>query len=1221
MKLLTDRSLNTKLVFGFGGILLIASITLVLSLLSFRNLNERFNSMVETNVQALKMSPRLHRNVMEVRAKEKALLLAENEAELQQILYELNGLKDEFSSRLDELGKLKLAQASIDALNSIRETNREYEWTLNRIVDFATSGKLKDAIQLSRTDGNLKAEKVTEFAKKLTELQDSQFQQAKIDTDRSYESQVTTSIWLMVITTVLAFLVAWGIGLMVVKGIARLIAVTERIATGDLEVDIGNFGADEIGLLAASISRMQTALRVVREQSSDQDWLKSGVGRISDVLLGQEDKAALATTVITEVAEYLGAKVGAIYVADRAEGGPILNLLGTYAYTQRKNLSSQFKFGESLVGQAALEGKQILIQNAPDDYIRVVSGLGEANPTNICVTPIMFDRTVRGVMEIGTLEPLSELELDYLEQAVASVATAFEIAENQTQLKMQQEELRASNEELEEQTRTLELSQQELKAQQVGLESANTELEAQMQRVKDSEEELKAQQEELEATNIELQSKNGLLEQQKVDIESARRELQDQTEELSLASKYKSEFLANMSHELRTPLNSLLLLARSLRENQAGNMNAEQIETAGVIYDSGSDLLNLINEILDLSKIEAGKMDLRLQRVEIKELMRSISLQFEPMAKSQGLTLNVDAETDLPDSINTDPQRLGQIIKNLTGNALKFTESGTVAIHFGRTALDTNLSKSGLDPAKALMIQVKDTGIGIPLDKQKIIFEAFQQADSGDRRRFGGTGLGLSISRELAGLLGGEIQLSSKSGEGSTFSVYIPFQLNEAKIPTSDKQLAPRAIKAEAMLEKTFDSKANIESKVPSVPAPIVKDDRNAISDKDRVVLVIEDDIRFAQILAKHCQQRNFKCLIALTGEEGLELARRFRPDGIVLDIQLPNMDGWEVLTDLKQNVETRHIPVHIVSAEDESNEGMRIGAIGHASKPVQKEDIEAVLKRLEQASAHAEKWVLVVEDDEIMRSETVKLIGNGNVKIKEVDCGQAALQALLERKYALMVLDLGLPDMQGLELLNAIAKEKIEMPPVIVYTVRELSMEEEVALRQYADSIILKDVRSQERLIDEVALFLHRVVSELPEDKKRIIRHLHESDEHLKGRKILIVEDDMRTMFAMTKVLAGHGLNPIKAENGQKALDVLQSHSDIDLVLMDMMMPVMDGYEAMQRIREMPQFFQLPIIALTAKAMKEDRKKCMEAGATDYLSKPVDQDRLLSLVRVWLCR
>jgi CheY-like chemotaxis protein/HAMP domain-containing protein/putative methionine-R-sulfoxide reductase with GAF domain len=985
---------------------------------------------------------------------------------------------------------------------------------------------------------------------------------------------------------------------------------------------------DELGI---ALQTMISALRRNKERNERQDWLQQGVRRLNEVVIGEEDLGALVSNVISEMATWLDAKVGAFYITTEDVQGSCLKLLGTFAYTQRKNLSNHYRPGEGLIGQAALEKKQILVKNVPEDYIRIVSGLGESSPRALCVTPLIYEGVVKGVIEIASFSPLTEDQLEYLDTTGPSVAVAIEVAQARdrvvealqkaeqlaTELKAQQNILQHTNAELEEQTAQLKISEQKLQQQQSVLEHSNFELEEQTAQLKTSEQKLQQQQIELEVANDELIQTNTLLTHQKAEIEQARTDIATQAEEVALASKYKSEFLANMSHELRTPLNSLLLLARSLRENGNGNLTDEQVESADVIFQSGSDLLNLINEILDLSKIEAGRMELHLEEIDLMGVERTILSQFDHMAKAQNLAFKVEIKPGTPSCIISDNQRLGQILKNLIGNALKFTEMGGVTVRFARPEPGISLARSGLNVENALAIHVQDTGIGIPREKQKIIFEAFQQADSGDRRRFGGTGLGLSISREIAVLLGGELQLQSETGKGSTFSLYIPLQIDGAHRRKSDKspfQHRPAPLSAIA-------TPLQAPELAPSVPAVPIEDDRDSISETDRVMLIIEDDLRFGKILARIIHERGFKCIIAATGENGLELAREHKPNGVILDIQLPGMDGWAVLNILKQDVSLRHIPVHIVSVEETSTQNLRAGAIGHIAKPIDREKILEVLDRLEAASARAPKRVLVVEDDELMRKETVRIIGNGNVTVEEVATGKDAIAALLTKTFDLAVVDLGLPDMQGIDLLKHIADKKISLPPVIIHTVRDLTIEEEHFLRNYAESIIIKDVRSQERLIDEVALFLHRVVRDLPEENRRAILHLRESDEPLRGKKVLIVEDDMRTMFAMARMLAGHGVTPLKADQGQRALAILEENPDVDLILMDIMMPVMDGYEATKLIRGQDRFAKLPIIALTAKAMKEDRQKCLEAGATDYLSKPVDPERLTSLMRVLLSR
>ncbi len=1221
---------------AFSFVLLLTVLALAYSLWNLVWLKQQAQFVGEVRAKAVTLSARLHRNIMELRTEEKDAILGGSKEEFDKLATSVAKIRDEIETNLKSVDDLALSQEAQDIVDAFHDAYRAYVQVLDRTLALAQEGKTQEALDLSRGRGFDLRLKTTDQAVAFTALQEKELEKSEVDVTESVTTMLALSSLFAGFSIILSVIVALRVGKNLSDDVGNLVSASEEIANGNLAVEFNAQSRDEIGALAQALGRMQYALLTTRNQAEGRQWLMTGVGRLNEVLLRDDSIEVLASRVISEVSEYIGGKVGALYVVDEDKDGPGLKLLGTYAYTQRKNLSNRFKPGEGLVGQAFLEKKQILIQNVPEDYIHVVSGLGQALPRNICVTPFTFEGEVRGVLEIGTLEPLGEIELRYLDQAVIAVSAANEIARNRSLVKMQQEELRASNDELREQSRVLEKAQEELESQQAALQSTNAELEVQMRRLQDSEERLKVQQEELEVTNEELHEKNELLERQKAETEVARRNIAIQAEELSMASKYKSEFLANMSHELRTPLNSLLLLARSLRENREGNLNEEQVESAGVILDSGNDLLNLINEILDLSKIEAGRMDLRLESVEVDSLMHSITSQFDHMAKNQGLSLTVGATEGVPSHITTDPTRLRQVIKNLVGNALKFTESGGVTVRFTTVAEGTNLSRSGLDPRTTLALEVQDTGIGVPLDKQKVIFEAFQQGDSGDRKRFGGTGLGLSISRELVSLLGGEIQLVSEPGKGSTFTAYFPFikqagELEPRKLALEQESQASAPSGATPRAPKVMIAPRPSASPARMAPAAAkgsgttshvaIEDDRADIGNTDRVILVVEDDARFAKILAGQVRQRGFKCIVGLTGEDGLDLAKKFKPDGVVLDLQLPNMDGWAVLNALKDDVGTRHIPVHIVSAEEPSTEGLRIGAIGHASKPLQKEEIDNVLQRLEQASATSEKRVLVVEDDPIMRKETVRLIGNGNVKVIEVATGRDALAALQTGPFALIVLDLGLPDMQGLELLKAISAQSVNMPPVIVYTVRELTMEEEMSLRHYADSIILKDVRSQDRLLDEVALFLHRVVSDLPEEKRSVIRHLHESNEILSGKKVLVVEDDMRTMFAMVKVLAAHKVNPLKAENGEKALALLHDQPDVELVLMDMMMPVMDGYETVRRIRTQDRFANLPIIALTAKAMKEDRQKCIDAGATDYLPKPVDQDRLISLMRVWLCR
>jgi CheY-like chemotaxis protein/signal transduction histidine kinase/CHASE3 domain sensor protein len=967
------------------------------------------------------------------------------------------------------------------------------------------------------------------------------------------------------------------------------ISHANAVASGDYTVEI--IPRSDKDKLRIALKDMTEALRGSRSTVERESWLKTGIARLNKVMIGDLDIETLASRVISEIAVYIDAQVGAFYIA-KEEKNPYLALMSSYAYTKRKNLSNVFKPGEGLVGQAALEKQQILVKNVPEDYIKVTSGLGERVPIFICVTPFLYEDRVQGVIELGTLSEMTDMQLEYLDQAMPALAVAVESAESRTKLTLSLEESQRLTE--------------ELQVQQEELRTANEELEAQTRRLEASEEKLQAQQEELRVTNEELEEKNELLEQQKKEVELARRDIETKAEELALASKYKSQFLANMSHELRTPLNSLLLLAQLLAENKDGNLAAEQVESAKIIHKSGSDLLNLINEILDLSKIEAGRMDLQLDRIRLSDLAEDFRTGFQHMAAEKGLSLEVMVEKDAPKAITSDRKRLSQVVKNLISNAVKFTESGGIVVRFGRPAAGTRPVESGLPMEDCLAIAVRDTGVGIGREHQKVIFEAFQQVDGSTARKYGGTGLGLSISREIARLLGGEIQLESQPGKGSTFTLYLPVDRPAESMEHEDKRPAPSSV--------------NVARPADRVAAEI-EDDRDNLKKEDRIILVIEDDANFARILLKKCHEKGFKCLAAPTGEAGLELARNYLPGGVILDIRLPGMDGWSVLSFLKEETRTRHIPVHVISVEADSTISLRKGAVGHAVKPIDQETLDQAFQRLEAVSPGKPRQVLVVEDDPEIRHRTAKLIGNGTVRVDEAATGAQAMEALRSTHYSCMILDLKLPDMEGWELIERLENEKVELPPIVVHTARDLTREEEVALMEHADSIVIKDVRSQERLLDEVSLFLHQIVSQMPEKKQQIITDLHDTDVLLRDKKVLIVDDDMRTMFALSRLLTERGIKTLKAENGEKALSLLEQHPDVDLVLMDIMMPVMDGYEAMEKIRARQRFHRLPIIALTAKAMKEDREKCLKAGASDYLSKPVDQQRLISMMRVWLYR
>ncbi|MEH2086508.1 HAMP domain-containing protein [Nostoc sp.] len=998
--------------------------------------------------------------------------------------------------------------------------------------------------------------------------------------------------------------------------------VATAVTKGDLTRSIAVEALGEVAILKDNINQMIANLRETTQKNTEQDWLKTNLAKFTRMLQGQRDLETVSKLILSELAPLVGAQHGVFFLMESVEHTPYLKLISSYAYRERRHLANRFQLGEGLVGQCALEKERILLTDVPNDYVKISSGLGEATPLNAVVLPVLFEGQVTAVIELASFRRFSEIHLTFFDQLTESIAIVL----NTIAASMRTEELLKQSQSLAE----------ELQTQQSELRETNKRLEQQAQSLKTSEDLLKGQQEELQQTNAELEEKAELLAMQKKEVERKNREieharlsLEDKAEQLALSSKYKSEFLANMSHELRTPLNSLLILAKLLTDNIEQNLTSKQVEYSQTIYSAGTDLLTLINDILDLAKIESGTMSIDLIPMPLAELGDVIERTFRQIAQSKGLAFTIEFTPELPNTIYSDVKRLQQVLKNLLSNAFKFTEQGEVRLRIAVAKLGWSNDNETLNRAQLVIaFSVSDTGIGIAPEKQKVIFEAFQQADGSTSRRYGGTGLGLSISREIARLFGGEIKLISQPGEGSTFTFYLP-QLSAV---SDSGAFSPfRVLNAESRstlltphspLLTPHSPLLTQHSALSTQHSALLNDDRTTIERGDRVLLIVEDDVNFARILLDMAQQQGFKVIAAQTGSTGLMLAQQFLPSAILLDIRLPEMDGWTVLDRLKHNPNTRHIPVHIMTVEEGRQRGLQLGAIAYLQKPLTSETISEALTKIKGFVERQVKNLLVVEDDDTQRLSIVELIGNSDVSTTAVADGATALEAIRTQHFDCLVLDLGLPDMTGFELIEQIKLlPHGKTLPIIVYTGKEISKVQETELRRIAETIIIKDVRSPERLLDETALFLHRVQANLPEPKRQILEQLHSQDYLLTGKTALIVDDDMRNIFALTSMLERYQIQVLYAENGREGITLLENTPDIDVVLMDVMMPEMDGYETTRTIRQNEQFKSLPIIALTAKAMQGDREKCIEAGASDYITKPVDTEQLLSLLRVWLYR
>jgi len=948
------------------------------------------------------------------------------------------------------------------------------------------------------------------------------------------------------------------------------------VTKGDLTRSIQVDARGEVAELKDNINTMIGNLRLTTDVNMEQDWLKTNLARFTNMLQGQRDLTTVGRLLLSELTPLVNAHRGVIYQVEN-EDSPQLRLLGTYAGDGAYPHHQVLQFGEGLAGQCAADKRQRLVADVPADAIPVSSALLRVVPRSLVVLPVLFENQVKAVIELASLSSFTASQMTFLEQLTDSIGIVL----NSIEATMQTEGL-------------LKQSQQlagELQAQQRELQQTNDQLEQ------------KAQQ--LAERNVEVERKNQ-------EIEQARRALEEKATELALTSKYKSEFLANMSHELRTPLNSILILGQQLTENPDGNLSGKQVEFARTIHGAGTDLLNLISDILDLSKIESGTVTVDAEEILTSNLLETVGRPFRHEADNRQLSFNIEVDPNLARSIVTDSKRLQQVLKNLLSNAFKFTAEGGVRMKVTAALGGWSVDHPVLNTAPAVIaFEVSDSGIGIPSEKQKLIFEAFQQADAGTSRKYGGTGLGLAISRELATLLGGEIHLKSASGKGSTFTLYLPLKYSGPAVAPRP-QVTPPAYAAAPALQAAAQER---------ISEPLA-DDRLNLEPGDTILLVVEDDAHYARVLIDLARDKGFKVLVATRGAEALELAKQYQPAAVSLDVFLPDMLGWTVLSQLKHNPLTRHIPVQIITLDEDRQHALARGAFSFVNKPTTTEGVSAALTQIKEYAKPRRKRLLIVEDNAAEQLSIRELLDHDDIEIVASDTGAGALTMLRDNPCDCVVLDLRLPDMSGFEVLERIrSDDALSTVPVVVFTGRELSAEEDAELHTMARSIVVKGVESPERLLDETSLFLHRVITELPIGKQRMLEKLNSSDDDLIGKTVLLVDDDARNIFALSSVLERRGMKVLTATTGSEAVALVETNPEIAIVLMDIMMPQMDGYQTIGVIRQNPSLGRLPIIALTAKAMKGDREKCLDAGASDYLAKPVNTEQLLLAIRMWLHR
>ncbi|MBF0380299.1 MAG: response regulator [Magnetococcales bacterium] len=1226
-----DMSFQGKLKVGFS-ILLVAFTIFAVAMFDIVKELESSNRWVHHTEKVIGKANKLMKLLVDMETGQRGFLIVGKES----FLEPFNKGQADFENQIHELKRLvsdNPAQVAIlervdDLSHTWRSKAANVQISKRREIDINTDG-MKDIIALVEAEtGKQLMDQMRTIIKKFIEVEQLLIAE-RLELSRQTEATAET-------VALGGALLTLATGLLILLLVDRATAPLHKLTATMMDIaKAGDYTrrVEVSGL--TEVVRIADVFNIMSQNTEEQVWLKKFASELSGLLQEVENPTQLTQQLISRLGDLLQVGFAGFYLQNRENGR--YELTGRYRYNEPKHSKTSYASGEGLVGQCALENRTMIIKDIPKDYFNIHSGLGEALPNTIMAVPVTYQGQVFGVLEFATFGDFTSIQQALVDEQVPNVGLGLQSLQRRQQTQellektqIQAEELQVREEELRDNNALLERQAQELEHSQTAVEERNEKLQIQQ-------EELRVANEELEEKAQDLFASRGMLETKNQALGDAKKELERRAEELAISSKYKSEFLANMSHELRTPLNSLLILSKMLADNKTGNLTEKQVDFAVTINDSGSDLLLLINEILDLSKIESGKMELFVEPINVADFVAGLKRKFAPVAANKEIEFAIKFD-QAPAKLRSDSQKLEQVIKNLLSNALKFTKQGKVSLQIASVADDIQLKTPGLTIKKPLAFTVTDTGIGIPAEKRKTIFEAFQQVDGSTSRNYGGTGLGLSISRELTKLLGGEIQIESDLGVGSTFSLIIPTELKEIlPIPkenvvesftsdvtaNSDSDDDGNSLATSALSTPDKSSTVALPYKAPStVSKQQAPDDRHELKPGDRSILIIEDDVRFSRIVADVARERGFSILLAEDGTTGLHFADFYQPSGIVLDIGLPGMDGWRVMEHLKNSAKTRHIPVHFMSSNDSSLDAMKRGAIGFLTKPVSMGEMELAFSRIEDMIDRPVKRLLLVEDDPVQLKSLCELIGNGDVQTVVAESGKKAEQLLAKELFDCIVLDIGLPDMDGLDLLEKLrTRDGKRGIPVVVYTGKELEPQERATLDHYAQSIIIKDVRSPERLLDDTALFLHRVESELPEEQRRIIRMLHDADSLFAGRKILVVDDDMRNTFSLSAILQEKEMEVLTAGNGEEALEQLESDPDVAIVLMDIMMPGMDGYEATRKIREQQCFADLPVIALTAKAMKGDRALCIEAGANDYLAKPVDTDKLLSMMRVWLYR